>query len=282
LPPKAMAETPTAPPTFASMVATPPRNAPAMSTATTWQEKINGLFGKKTVSEKRSSLEVSSSSKEPLEDVPIPMAAAVSVSFPHKLVGSFDTGSFDTGSFNTGNLDTGSFNTGNLDTGNLDTGNDERTATHFEETEAIFEDREAGSQPVVRVPNMAPPNAWLAAPPPSQPRPKSKNSMQVHSIDPFSFGFDKEPTGNIRISIRFPGAEVAKTLALPKKAVSPNPRHKGGGAPGFKPKKGSTKPREGHGTFPPKKLPQQSGSASSSSPRNQPRNGSWSRPSNVR
>ena len=272
LPPKAMAEQqqhqqhqqhqqqqppspPSAPPTFASMVATPPRNAPAASTATTWQEKINGLFGKKTVLEKRSALEVSSSSKEPLEDVPIPMAEAVSVSFPHKLVGSRS----------------------------LDTDVDEITAKHFEETEAIFEDREAGSQPVVRVPNMAPPNAWLAAPPPpSQPRPpKSKNPMQVRSIDPFLFGFDREPTGNVRVSIRFPGAEVTKTLALPKKAASPNPRHKGvSGAPGFKPKKGSAKQREGHGNSPPKKGSQQSGGANNSTSRNQHRTGSWSRPSN--
>lgn len=264
---------PSAPPTFASMVATPPKNAPAASTATTWQEKINGLFGKKTVAEKRSALEVTSSSKEPLEEVPIPMAAAVSVSFPHKLGATV-----------------------------VDTVSDEITAKHFEDTEAIFEDREVGSQPVVRVPNMAPPNAWLAAPPPppSQSRPKSKNPMQVRSIDPFFFGFDKEPTtGNIRISIRFPGTEIAKTLALPKKAAaSPNPRyHKvgggggssantanggsgsgAGGASGFKPKKANAKQREGHGNVPPKKASQQSGGTNGSSQRNQPRNGSWSRP----
>lgn len=250
LPPKAMATPPSGPPTFASMVAAPPRNAPAVHTATTWQEKINGLFGKKTTPEKRNALAVSSASKEPL-DVPKPMAA-VSVSFPHKVEGDFDVG------------------------------DGERTAKQVEETEAIFEDREAGSQPVVRVPNMAPPNAWLAAPAPTQPRPRSKNLIQVHSIEPFFFGFEKEPTGNIRISIRFPGAEVAKTLALPKKASGPNPRNRG--APGSKLKKGSTKFREGHGNFNSKKSsssPQQTGSANGASPRAQPRNGSWgSRPSN--
>lgn len=254
LPPKAMVTPPSGPPTFASMVAAPPRNAPASHTATTWQEKINGLFGKKTTPEKRNALAVASASKEPL-DVPIPIAA-VSVSFPHKVEGDYEI---------------------------FDIGDGDRTAKQVEETEAIFEDREAGSQPVVRVPNMAPPNAWLAAPAPTQPRPRSKNLIQVQSIEPFFFGFEKEPTGGIRISIRFPGAEVAKTLALPKKVGGPNPRNRG--TPGFKLKKSSTKPREGNGNFNSKKpssSSQQTGSANSASPRTQPRNGSWgSRSSNV-
>ncbi|KAJ5101556.1 hypothetical protein NUU61_003778 [Penicillium alfredii] len=79
LPPKAKAA-PASPPTFASMAAAPPRPAPS-STAISWQEKINGLFGKKTPPEKKSVLAVASASKEPL-DVQL-QAASVSVSLPH-------------------------------------------------------------------------------------------------------------------------------------------------------------------------------------------------------
>lgn len=243
LPPKAVAPPP-APPTFASMVAAPPRNQPPVSSATTWQEKINGLFGKKTTPEKKNALAVASASKEPL-DVPQPIAA-VSVSLPYHVERISDNSDIEDG---------------------------ERIAKQVEEAEAIFEDREIGSLPVVRVPNMAPPAAWLAAPPPSHSRPRSKNSIQVHSIEPFSFGFqEKDSAGNIQVLIRFPGADVAKILSLPKKAGGPNPRR---GGSSFKPRK-STKPREGPGKFGSKKSSssQQTG-GNSTSPRHQSRTGTW-------
>lgn len=238
LPPKAVAAPP-APPTFASMVATPPRNQPSVSTATTWQEKINGLFGKKTTPEKRNALAVTSASKEPL-DVPLHIAA-VSVSLPH-------------------NLESDSF-----------IGDGERIGKQVEEEEAIFEDREAGSQPVVRVPNMAPPAAWLAAPPP-QSRSKSKNLTQAHSIEPYLIGFqEKDSAGNPLVSIRFPGADAAKTLTLPKKAGGSHGSRQRG-ASSFKPRKGG-KSREGPGGFNSKKS--SSSQQTGGSPRHPSRNGSW-------
>lgn len=198
LPPRVIAPPPP-PPTFASMAAAPPQMMmPAGSTAMSWQEKINGLFGKKTLHEKRNALAVLSASKEPL-DVQPPVAA-VSVSFPQN------------------------------GENNLPTGDGEVTAKQVEEAEAIFEDREAGSLPVVRVPNMAPPAAWLAAPPPSQSRLRAKNlrPMQVHSIEPYAFGFDRDQSGNVCVSIRFPGAVLAKSLVLPKKGGSHHARqHRG-------------------------------------------------------
>ena len=131
---------PPAPPTFASMVAAPPRNPPPMSTATTWQEKINGLFGKKTTPEKRNALAVTSATKEPL-DVPSQIAA-VSVSLPQQYETEVEIGV------------------------GCEIEDGVSIAKQVEEAEEIFEDREIGSLPVVRVPNMAPPAAWLAAPPP--------------------------------------------------------------------------------------------------------------------
>ncbi|EAW11226.1 uncharacterized protein ACLA_089180 [Aspergillus clavatus NRRL 1] len=247
LPPKFVAPPPPPPPpTFASMVAAPPRAPPQpISTATSWQEKINCLFGKKTVPEKKNALAVTSASKEPL-DVQLHIAA-VSVSLPHHIENV------------------------------ILTGDGVASAQQVEETEEIFEDREAGSLPVVRVPNNAPPAAWHAAPPPSQSRLRVKNlkPMQVHSIEPYLFGIsDKDSPGSLRVSIRFPGTIAAKTMTLPKKIGGQSSRQRGPST--FKPRKG-TKPREGSGNSNPKKTTssQQNGSGSSSSPRHQPRNAAW-------
>ena len=217
LPPKAVAQ-PQPPPTFASMVAAPPRTAP-VSTATSWQEKIDCLFGKKTAHEKKSALAVTSSSKEPL-DVPVHIAA-VSVSLPNN--------------------------------GELPVGDGEVIARQVEEVEEMFEDREAGSLPVVRVPTMAPAAAWSAAPPPSQSRLRSKHlkTMQVHSVEPFSFGpYDKDQSGNVRINVRLSGASAPKTVVLPKKAGGQHPRPRGPST--FKSRR-SGKPRESPGGSNPKK-----------------------------
>ncbi|KAF7591114.1 hypothetical protein BBP40_001950 [Aspergillus hancockii] len=236
LPPKIIA-TPQPPPTFASMAAAPPRHT--VSTATSWQEKINTLFGKKTVPEKKTALAVTSASKEPLDVLHI---AAVSVSLPQY--------------------------------GEQPIGDGEVTAKQVEEAEEIFEDREVGSLPVVRVPTMAPPAAWHAAPAPSQSRLRAKNLklMQVHTVEPFSVGFyDKDNSGNLRVSIRFPGTIIAKTVALPRKSGNHAPRTRG--ASSYKPRK-NTKPREAPGGSNPKK-PSSQQSNEASSPRHQSRNASW-------
>lgn len=242
LPPKVVAPPPP-PPTFASMAAAPPRMAPHhLPMGMSWQEKINGLFGKKTMHEKRGALEVASASKEPL-DVQL-HAESVPVSLPQNV---------------------------EVD---VQTGDGEMSAQQVEEEELMFEDREAGSLPVVRVPNMAPPAAWLAAPRPSQSRLRAKNlkSMQVHSIEPYSFGIDKDSSGYIRVSIRLPGAILAKSFVLPKKAPMHHPRNRGFSH--FKPRKGP-KPRDGSGNFNNKKpaLSQQANGGGSSRP--QTRNASW-------
>lgn len=217
LPPKALAApaAPAAPPTFASMAAAPPRGPPApASTAISWQEKFNGLFGKKTPVEKKSALAITSATKEPL-DVQLSVAA-VSVSLP------------------------------NVEN-DVQIGDGHLAVRQVEEQDEIFEDREPGSLPSVRVPNMAPANAWQAAPapPPSRLRAKILKPMQIHSIEPYLVGLgEKDAAGNIRVVIRFPGAVAAKTLSLPKKAGGPSPRQQRNNPPNFKSRKGA-KPREG-------------------------------------
>ncbi|RDW74678.1 uncharacterized protein DSM5745_07340 [Aspergillus mulundensis] len=206
LPPKVVVPPPP-PPTFASMVASNIRPGPA-STATNWQERINTLFGKKTAPEKRNALAVSSASKEPL-DVQLHVAA-VSVSLPYN--------------------------------GETQLGDGELTARQVEEAEEMFEDREVGSLPVVRVPTMAPPAAWRAAPAPSQARLRAKvlKTMQVLSVEPFC---DKDASPVYQIIIRPPGAVEAKTVAAPRKPGShSNPRSRGQST--FKPRK-NIKPRDG-------------------------------------
>ncbi|KAJ5195272.1 uncharacterized protein N7498_008710 [Penicillium cinerascens] len=245
--------TPDIPPTFASMAAATPRAPGPASTVMSWQEKINGLFGKKTPVEKKSALAVASATKEPL-DVQLPVAA-VPVSLP-----SIEQG--------------------------YPSGDGDLAVRQVEEQDDIFEDREPGSLPGVRVPNMAPPAAWRAAPAPSQSRLRAKNlkTMQVHSVEPFWVGIsDKDHAGNIRALIRLPGALAAKTITLPKKAGGPNsssnpnsnPRHRS--SPNFKARK-VTKPREATGGKEGVKKPSasQQGTAVSSSPRhNQSRTASW-------
>ncbi|KAA8649946.1 uncharacterized protein ATNIH1004_002625 [Aspergillus tanneri] len=240
LPPKVVT-TSQHPPTFASMVAASPRSAP-VSTAASWQEKINCLFGKKTVPEKKNALAVTSASKEPL-DVQLHIAA-VSVLLPQN--DEFPTGDGDI------------------------------TARQVEEAEEMFEDREVGSLPVVRVPTMAPAAAWQAAPAPSQSRLRLKNlkPMQVHSIEPFSFGFhDKDTSGNQRVSIRFPGAVLAKTIVLSKRSGNQNPLRPRGSS-SYKPRK-NTKLREGAGSSSSKRSASSQHGTGNSSPRHQSRNGSW-------
>ncbi|KAL6233667.1 hypothetical protein BDW75DRAFT_214503 [Aspergillus navahoensis] len=235
LPPKVVVPPPP-PPTFASMVASNTRPSPA-STATNWQERINTLFGKKTVSEKRNALAVSSASKEPL-DVQLHVTA-VSVSLPYN--------------------------------GEAQSGDGELTARQVEDAEAMFEDREVGSLPVVRVPTMAPPAAWRAAPAPSQSRLRAKvlKPMQVHSIEPFGLG-DRDKNGSAvnQILIRLPGADDAKTVAARRKAGShTNPRPRGQST--YKPRK-NTKPRDGPSGSNLKKAASQQTSGNSQSHR-QPR-----------
>ncbi|RAL05119.1 uncharacterized protein BO80DRAFT_431651 [Aspergillus ibericus CBS 121593] len=237
LPPKVVAPPPP-PPTFASMVAAPPPAAPA----TSWQEKINTLFGKKTVPEKRNALAVTSATKEPL-DVQLHIAS-VSVSLPCN--------------------------------GEYHVGDGEVTAKQVEEAEEIFEDREVGSLPVVRVPTRAPPAAWQAARAPSQSRLRSKHlkSMQVHSVEPFIVGFhDRDPSGSVRVSIRVPGSSITKTITLPRKAGAHTPRPRGPSS--FNKPRKNTKPREGTENSNPKKPAATQQTNGNSSSRRPSRNASW-------
>ncbi|KAJ5635638.1 uncharacterized protein N7484_008951 [Penicillium longicatenatum] len=249
LPPKAVVAVPAPPRTFASMAAAPPQASPTpvpSSAAISWQEKFNGLFGKKTSPEKKSVLAVASATKEPL-DVQLP-AAAVSVSFPNQVEVEVS----------------------------VQTGDGDLAARQVAEAEAIFEDREPGSQPGVRVPNMAPPAAWHASGPPplSRTRFKQLKPMQVQSIDSYWFGTgERDNHGNTRVAVRVPGQETCQTVLMPRKPGQN--RHRNSSNP--KNARKGPKPRDASGgsTWNKKSSSSQQSNAPTSSPRHQSRNASW-------
>lgn len=244
LPPKANPLPPKAVVTFASMAATSARAQ--VPSVTSWQDRINGLFGKKVSPQRKKILAVTSATKEPLDVQSHPSPAAVS--FPRVREGGLQ-----------------------VQAGRV-------TSKEVEEEEEIFEDREVGSLPVVRVPVMAPPNAWLAAPaPPARLRPKTLKSTQVHSIEPFILGlFDKDNAGNPQVLIHFPGSESTKTVALPRKIGSPGSRHKGTSS--FRTRK-NTKARDSSGSLHGSQISKRQNSATHTKASTSPSHGSFTQAS---
>ncbi|KAJ5393973.1 uncharacterized protein N7487_011614 [Penicillium crustosum] len=232
LPPKAIGA-PVPPPTFASMAAAPPRNVVPPSTALSWQDKINGLFGKTTPTQKKSVLAVTSATKEPL---PV-HATAVSVSIPQIKISS-------------------------------QAGDGDFAVRQVNEQDEMFEDREPGSLPAVRVPNMAPQNSWSATRPSERTRGKNFKPVQAQTIQPFLVGHnDRDNHGNIRASILLPGGSEPKVVLIQRKSGPPRGRNSN---TNIRPRKGINKSGEvsGNGNKKP---------TSNTVPRQQPRQRSgWS------
>ncbi|OJD19389.1 hypothetical protein AJ78_00659 [Emergomyces pasteurianus Ep9510] len=242
LPPRQASPPPT-PATFAAMVAAPAARPAAQPVAntTSWQDRFNGLFGKKPSPVKNYALAVTSATKEPLEVQP--STSPASVSFPQ------------------------------YDEIELLRDAGRATSKDVEDEEAIFEDREAGSTPVVKMPIMAPKAAWLPVlpTPHSRLRAKYQKPVQPFSIDPYISGFfDDDHTS---VTIHLPGGDLAKTLLLPKKVGSTSSRQRGPST--FKQRK-NVKPREGSGNYGhsnvSRKHPQ---STTSTLPRASQSGGSW-------
>ncbi|KAF4767219.1 hypothetical protein HAV15_009125 [Penicillium sp. str.  len=233
LPPKAIGA-PAPPPTFASMAAAPPRNVvPPSSSALSWQDKINGLFGKTTPTQKKSVLAVTSATKEPL---PV-HATAVSVSIPQTKISS-------------------------------QAGDGDFAVRQVNEQDEMFEDREPGSLPAVRVPNMAPQNAWSATRPSERTRGKNFKPVQAQTIQPFLVGHnDRDNHGNTRASVLLPGGSEPKAVLIQRKSGPPRGRNSNAN---LRPRKGINKSGEisGNGNKKP---------TSNTVPRQQPRQRSgWS------
>ena len=202
------------------MVASPPpARTPAqpIASTTSWQDRFNGLFGKKTsqpAQRKNSSLAVASATKEPLDVISSSSSAAVS--FPQ------------------------------YDEKRKFTGDPGRATTkEVEDEEAIFEDREAGSLPVVKVPDMAPRAAWHPAPKQSRFRTKYQKPVLSQSIEPYIIGsIERDSNGEVSVIVRPPGKGL-KMVPLPKRGGSSSGKFRSN------PKNRSRNPRsrEGSGSY---------------------------------
>ena len=158
----------------------------------TWQERINGLFDRKVSNEKKPA-EASdfSTSKMPLE---LSSIGFTSVALPPK--------------------------------GLTSVLKDERAKT-VEEEDALFEEeRDFGSTPPVRIPAMAPVQAWNPAkpPPPRRARQIRLNDSIIMSGFNFIPGYeDIARAGDISVVVSLPGMQ-AKTVKLPRTANFRVPR----------------------------------------------------------
>ncbi|EEH49322.2 uncharacterized protein PADG_05401 [Paracoccidioides brasiliensis Pb18] len=241
LPPR-QATPPPPPVTFASMVASPAVRSPTQHVAntTSWQDRFNGLFGKKPSPGRKYALAVTSATKEPLEVQS--STSSASVSFPQ-----YDEVELL------------------RDAGKV-------TSKDVEDEEAIFEDREAGSTPVVKMPIMAPRAAWQPAlpPPQSRLRPKYQKPVQSLSIEPYIFGFFGDD--NNAIIIHLPGRDVAKILSVPKKGGNTSSRPRG---PSTLKQRKNVKLRDGSGNYSHPQAPRKHSQSTSTAPRPHPGNGSW-------
>ena len=91
----------------------------------------------------------------------------------------------------------------------------------MEDEEAIFEDREAGSLPTIRLPHIPQQATWLRAVPLPTPKPKSSKMMAVSpsSAEPIIFSAldpESESKGPVAI-ILLPGMTSPTIKALPRK-----------------------------------------------------------------
>lgn len=248
LPPR-RATTPPPPATFASMVASGPslRVVPQpIANTTSWQDRFNGLFGKKSPPQKTNVLEVTSATKEPLEVQPDLAPAAVSLP-QHEEYERRNAG--------------------------------EVTSKNVEDEEEMFEDREAGSLPVVKVPDI-PLNrsSWETPLPQSHIRLRSKylKPAQVLSIEPYVFNLSETANG-VSIAIRLPGKDSTKNITLPRKGGNGS-QNRGRGTSNMKSRKGG-KPRENPGknnnSQNPKKHPGTPSHGNTSSSRPAAGRGNW-------
>lgn len=179
--------------------------------STWWQEKIDGLLGKKSAPTSpaiqasvggKHALVVSPSTKEPYDALTAPGAAAVSL--PYGAEGVTVENSVPVTL--------------------------QVTSKDVEEEEEIFEDREAGSLPVVRVPDMAPPKAWAPATSPSQAEARLKTVKPAEPLSRpvFSVVNLGREGGNPPIIVKLAFMNEGKTVYLHRSGGYTSSRGRGG------------------------------------------------------
>jgi hypothetical protein len=191
---------PTQPRTFAAAASQPPPTMPSplrsvsgpIAARPDWQHRFNDLLGRKSPPKKQV-LAVAPSSREPLDVVPPNFSAAVSLP-PKELDLLKDAGKV--------------------------------TSKDVEEEEDLFEDREAGSLPLVQIPRDIPENLWHPARTP-QLRPKGRFFRpEIDPISMPSYDGDDPARGfkgkDIVFFLRLPGSTKSIKKTVPRKATSNN------------------------------------------------------------
>ena len=187
--------------------------------ASSWQDRIKGLFARKpSAATKSQTLPVSSASRAPLEV--IGMDGSATVSLPN----------------NGPALSTHPSN----------------AATYVDETvtsratdEALFEEREFGSLPTVKLPTRVPANAWQPARPPLTPRgrPRFQKSIHVLSIEPYFFK-DVHTAQGVVIEVRLPGSAASKSVIKARSNINPRQRTPSSSNNHWKDRRRTNKPKE--------------------------------------
>ncbi|KAI9883574.1 MAG: hypothetical protein M1823_004648 [Watsoniomyces obsoletus] len=149
----------------------PPRQS---ETPQSWQERFNGLFGRKSsVSNKSQMSTVSSASKAPLDVSAARVSATVSL--PTKGSGSGDETS------NSSSIISGDYG--------------DFPATRANE-EMLFEEREFGSLPTVKLPTQVPSKGWQPARSPQHHRSKARSARPVQAVSKEAYSFKEQYSGS--------------------------------------------------------------------------------------
>ncbi len=174
----------------------PPRQP---ETPKSWQEKFNGLLGRKSsVSTNKSQHStVSSASKAPLEVSAARVSATVSL--PSKGSGSSDESS-----------------------GNVFYDHGDFTVTRADE-EVLFEEREFGSLPTVKLPTQVPSKGWQPARSPQHHRARARFPRPVQAVSKESLSLKEPYSGpGYAIEINIPGS-IRKTVQAVRSRGGPGP-----------------------------------------------------------
>ncbi|RAL58681.1 hypothetical protein DID88_002987 [Monilinia fructigena] len=173
-----------------------------------WKDKIDQLFGKKSPP-RTHALAVDSSSRRVFDHSSESQASAT-VSLP------------------------GSINDNLIEEELLDT----KPAA-----EECFEEQEMGSLPVIKIPQIAPENAFQPATAPPRNIPRRFLISDTTSVDPIQFPIETSNDTSVLL-IMLPGQETSKSVHFPASRTRSNPRRGRGGSR----QTSSTHPRGGRGT----------------------------------
>lgn len=257
LPPTAVAPQPQEPePRLAASrsVSQPPAATPS------WQDRINGLFDRKLSPDKKfAEVLYFSSSKVPLELPLVSHSAAVALPPNDDAVNPVGTAEAL-----------------------------QMPAKAVEEEDALFEERDFGSVPIVRVPVMAPVHAWTPAGPPQSYRARLMVLSEQHTMSVLALlpGLDDTPRGNsLPITIRMGSMTAPKVKMMARPMGYGNSRSRNGNSSKSKTRHHPPKSRDSSAAYPSPKpahnnstrSPVQSGPNQQARPKGNNSNMSWAR-----